>query len=129
MELSAINPLAPTGDPLAAADAILQSRRFKALDKYSRDEATKAIRLQALAMVDGLIRPTNERKPIDDDQWQSRVKKASEGGVRWDAKINAPPDFRPEPATHPEQSCPPAKTCSEDIPFVISAGDRFLPMG
>jgi hypothetical protein len=80
------NPLAPTEDPLAAANAILQSRRFKALDKYSRDEATKAIRLQALAMVGALIHPTNERKPIDDDQWQSSVKKASEGGVRWDAK-------------------------------------------
>jgi hypothetical protein len=79
-------PLAPTADPLAAAEAILQSRRFKALDKPSRDQATRAIRSQALAMATDLVQPKDGRKPVDDEQWNSRLKKAAEDRIQWDAK-------------------------------------------
>lgn len=79
-------PLAPTADPLAAAEAILQSRRFKSLDKHSRDEATEAIRSQALAMANGLVQPKDGHKRLDDEQWNSRLKKAAEDRIIWDAK-------------------------------------------
>jgi hypothetical protein len=78
-------PLVPT-NPLAAAEAILRSRRFKALDQYSRDTATAAIRSQALAMVKGLVEPADADQGVNDDQWRSRVKAAAEGGIRWDAR-------------------------------------------
>jgi hypothetical protein len=79
-------PLAPAMNPLAAAEAILQSRRFKALDQYSREAATGAIRSQALAMVNGLIPPRDEQKGVDDEQWKSCVKQAADAGIRWDGK-------------------------------------------
>ena len=51
------DPLVPTANPLAAAEAILNSRGFKALDDFSRAQATEAIRSQALAMVEGIVQP------------------------------------------------------------------------
>jgi hypothetical protein len=79
-------PLVPNSNPLAAAEAILQCRRFKALEKYSRDEATGAIRSQAMAMVKGLVASGNDRKPLDDAQWKSRLEEAAERRIQWDAK-------------------------------------------
>jgi hypothetical protein len=79
------DPLLPTVNPLAAAEAILKSRRFTALDKYPRDEATQALRSQALAMVRGLVQPVDERRTIDDEQWRSRLKAAAGAQIRWDA--------------------------------------------
>lgn len=79
-------PLVPTLNPLAAAEAILQSRRFKALEKYSREQGTREIRSQALAMVKGLVQPIDERHAVDDDQWRSRLKSAAEADLQWDTK-------------------------------------------
>jgi hypothetical protein len=79
-------PLAPTANPLAAAEAILRSRRFKALDKGSRDQATGQLQSQALAMVKGLVPPMDERKENNDEHWRSCLKTAAARGIHWDAK-------------------------------------------
>jgi hypothetical protein len=80
------DPLVPTANPVAAAEAILQSRRFNAVEKFSREQATRAIRSQALAMVKGLVQPIGKDEKVDDDGWRSRLKAATESGIRWDAK-------------------------------------------
>jgi hypothetical protein len=81
-------PLIPTENPLSAAEAILKSRRFKALEEHSRREGTQAIRSQALAMVEGLVEPVGERNRIDinDAQWKSRLEAAAEADLQWDAQ-------------------------------------------
>lgn len=79
-------PLAPAANPLAAAEAILESRRFKALDQFSHDEAIQALRSQALAMVKGLVPPLAENSKADDAQWKSRLKAAADAGIHWDTK-------------------------------------------
>jgi hypothetical protein len=78
--------LAPTMNPLAAAEAIQQSRRFKALDPFTREQATAGIRAQALAMVKGLLPPRDERARVDDAEWRSYLKRAADAGIRWDGK-------------------------------------------
>jgi hypothetical protein len=80
------DPLVPRANPLAAAEAILASRRLKALDEYSRVEATRGIRLQALAMVKGLLQPLSAREAARDDRWRALLKAATERGIDWDAK-------------------------------------------
>jgi hypothetical protein len=80
------DPLVPTANPLAAAEAILGSRRFKALDDFSRDQATEAIRSQALAMVKGAPQLNRAREEISDDEWRAHLKAAAEHGIHWDAK-------------------------------------------
>jgi hypothetical protein len=80
------DPLVPTGNPLAAAEAILGSRRFKVLDNFSRSQATSSIRLQALAMVEGLLEPIDAHAADRDDQWKARLRMATERGIHWDAK-------------------------------------------
>lgn len=79
-------PLIPTANPLQAAEAILSSRRFKALDESSRDAAS--LRKHAVAMARELLQPvkTNESGEVDDDEWQSCLEKANRLGIRWDAK-------------------------------------------
>ncbi len=78
--------LVPTANPLAAAEAILGSQRFQALDDFARSLATMSIRSQALAMVEGLLPPTGQRDNVRDDQWKSLLKAAAERGIHWDAK-------------------------------------------
>jgi hypothetical protein len=80
-------PLVPKVNPPAGAEAILQSRRFKALSEYSRMESTRAIQSQAFAMVQdlGLVQ-ADKHNPVDDAQWRSSLKAAADAGVRWDAK-------------------------------------------
>lgn len=80
------DPLVPTANPLAAAEAILDSRRFQALDDFARTQATMSIRSQALAMVEGLLPPTGHRENVRDDQWRVLLKAAAERGTHWDAK-------------------------------------------
>jgi hypothetical protein len=79
-------PLVPTANPLAAAEAILRSRRFQALDKNSREQATGQLQSQALAMVKGLVPEMDERKENNDDHWKSCLKAAAARGIHWDAK-------------------------------------------
>ncbi len=80
-------PLVPQVNPLAGAEAILQSRRFKALSEHSRMESTPAIRSQACAMVQDLgLLPADDQEWIDDAQWRLRLKAAAEAGIWWDAK-------------------------------------------
>jgi hypothetical protein len=80
-------PLVPKVNPLAGAEAILQSRRHKALSEYSRMESTRVIRSQAFAMVQelGLVQ-VDKQDLIGDAQWRSSLKAAADAGVRWDAK-------------------------------------------
>src|SRR5262245_5567963 len=75
------DPLTPTRNPLAAAEDILGSRRFKALDEFSRDQATGSIRSQALSMVSDLLEPAKRER-----QWKARVREAASLGIHWDAK-------------------------------------------
>jgi hypothetical protein len=79
------DPLAPTANPLAAAEAILEGRSFKALDDFSRAQATGAIRSQALAMVEGVLQSNRAREGAGDDGWSASLKAAAERGIRWDA--------------------------------------------
>ena len=65
------DPLIPRSNPLAAAEAILDSESFKALDGFTRNRATQAIRSQALAMVQGLLEPIRVPENVDDDQWKA----------------------------------------------------------
>ncbi len=76
----------PTANPLAAAEAILGSRRFKALDDFSRAQAATAIRSQALAMVKGMLEPARAGAAVGDDQWRARLHAAAARGIHWDAK-------------------------------------------
>jgi hypothetical protein len=79
--------LVPTTNPLAAAEAILGSRRFKALDNFSRVQGTREIRSQALAMVDEMLEPNSAHAAADhDDGWRACVRAAAERGIHWDAK-------------------------------------------
>jgi hypothetical protein len=79
------DPLVPGANPLAAAEAIFRSRRFKALDDYTRTQATMEIRKQALAMVKGLIEPMDFYKADRDHQWLTRLDAAAALGIHWDA--------------------------------------------
>jgi hypothetical protein len=78
-------PLEPAANPLAAAAAILSSRRFQDLDNFGRTLATSAIRSQALAMVEGILPTTGKRENIRDDQWKSLVEAAANRDIHWDA--------------------------------------------
>jgi hypothetical protein len=49
-------------------------------------EATRGIRLQALAMVKGLLQPLSAREAARDDRWRALLKAATERGIDWDAK-------------------------------------------
>jgi hypothetical protein len=80
------DPLVPTANPLAAAEKILSSRRFQALDYFARTQATMSVRSQALAMVEGLLPLTGKRENVRDDQWKALLKAAAERGIHWDAK-------------------------------------------
>jgi hypothetical protein len=80
------DPLVPTENPLAAAEVILKSRRFQALDKFSREQGTMFIYSQALAMVEGLLEPFEPHDADRDDRWKARLKVATERGIHWDAK-------------------------------------------
>jgi hypothetical protein len=81
-------PLAPTTNPLRAAEAILSSRRFKALENVSREQAVRSLRLQAHAMVKELVRPIIATKfdRIGDEKWKAALDEAAELGIHWDAK-------------------------------------------
>ncbi len=50
-------PLIPATSPPKAAQTILDSRRFQALDESSRERASRSLRLQAHAMVRELLQP------------------------------------------------------------------------
>jgi hypothetical protein len=80
------DPIVPTANPLAAAQSILESRRFKALDNFCRAVTTTAIRSQALAMVEGLIEQAPAHNLVDDDRWRAALKAATERGIHWDLK-------------------------------------------
>lgn len=79
-------PLVPKVDPLAAAEAILQSPRFAALSKHSREEGIRSIRSQALSMVQdlGLVQ-AEDRLWITDAEWRRILKAVADADVRWDA--------------------------------------------
>jgi len=103
-------PLVPSTNPLAAAEAILSSPRFKQLDEVSRKDATDSIRRQALAMVKGIIEPIDEpdceeAPAVDDDnapaeepevvvdpqadEWKARFLQATKLKIHWDSKREA----------------------------------------
>jgi hypothetical protein len=79
-------PLVPTANPVAAAETILESYKFMGLDDFSRAEATKAIRLQASAMVEGLLQPIRASEAARNDRWRALLRVAEERGIHWDAK-------------------------------------------
>jgi hypothetical protein len=79
-------PLVPTANPLAAAEAILKSRRFQALDEFSRSQGIASIRLQAMAMVGGLLEPIGPCEADHDDLWKARLEAAIQLDIHWDAK-------------------------------------------
>jgi hypothetical protein len=80
------DPLIPKSNPLAAAEAILDGESFKALDNFTRNEVTKAVRSQAVAMVEGLLQTVRAPEDVDDDQWKAALKAAADRGIRWDVK-------------------------------------------
>jgi hypothetical protein len=82
-------PLSPTANPLQAAEAILASRRFKSLDKFSREKVVVSLRLQAHAMVSGHVQPIrkNEFEKIDDERWKACLEESTRLGIHWDVQL------------------------------------------
>ena len=66
---------------MAAAEAIIRSRRFQALDKFSRDEAELFLGVQGEAMATG-FRSIEER---DEADGESTPNVDEETDIRWDA--------------------------------------------
>lgn len=84
------HPLSPTMNPLAAADTILSSPKFRRLDEYKIKEATESIRNQALAMVSEILKPLPDVQDEDhteaDIEWKARLAEAQKMNIVWDAK-------------------------------------------
>ncbi|MES2787980.1 MAG: hypothetical protein V4719_00050 [Planctomycetota bacterium] len=78
----------PTIDPLSAAERILTSPKFKRLKDHDREQATKLIRFQALAMLPGLVQPMGKDRDDDDlnndAEWAVRLAEVKELHITWE---------------------------------------------
>jgi hypothetical protein len=80
-------PLKPTANPLLAARAILGSQAFLQLDRSSRTEATRLLRLQAMSMVADALPPEltrHDEHTIERRQWRALIQDAQARPIRWD---------------------------------------------
>lgn len=87
-------PLRPTSDPLAAAESLLSSRRFRFLVAGEHDftRTGRRIRDQALAMLPNDSGPLMARygdKTAVDKEWRERMKAAQSKEIVWDAEQQA----------------------------------------
>jgi hypothetical protein len=82
-------PLIPTKNPLAAAEALLTSPRFRQLDEWARESGTDSIRSQALAMIGDLVKPLPKKHRTKSQQnldWADRLAEAEKLQIHWDPK-------------------------------------------
>ena len=84
--------LAPTTDPLTAAEFLFADDKFKVLDEYSRKEATRLIRSQALTMAGialqkGFLGPVSFYDELDDRNWKAVIAKTARRQISWDKKL------------------------------------------
>ena len=80
-------PLRPTNNPLAAADKLLNSRKFARLNEDMTRQSTELIRAHAMAMVASNLQPLPERRRDRAEaqaDWEERRKEAAKVGVKWD---------------------------------------------
>lgn len=72
-------PLSPTKDPLAAAEALLRSRKFPEQPYILR----LRIRVQAMDMVKDILEPVPFILLAEDHHWQARLREADELEITW----------------------------------------------
>ena len=85
-------PLKPTASPVLAARVILGSQAFLQLDSFSRNQATRLLRLQAVSMVEGALPPDLTRHDdgtVERRQWRALIQDAQTRPIRWDAEREA----------------------------------------
>ncbi len=84
-------PLAPSASPLVAAQQILNSTRFRQLDKYTRAYAAQHIRWQAIAMLEGTVPDLSEFSFSTEEAellryWNALLERTKNTEIVWEAE-------------------------------------------